>query len=201
MLGGDSSMKLKASKLDWKGKALKLRSIVLSGAPLVEIDREALDTFDFMRKALRGELGTEETNFPAMPASTLSLMWEPYSDEKGNVETIYGWSLNVTMYCVDGKPWWLVRANNKLDEPPARSITEIERVVDYLGADVQRDRIMNCSFGGGRGYTMWWTWINQLPMLEMQVRKKPFDMRIVEEGSPLPVGYERMPRAVSAGRA
>ena len=52
-------MKLKATKLDWKGKALKLRSIVLSGAPLVEIDREALDTFDFMRKALRDEVTVE----------------------------------------------------------------------------------------------------------------------------------------------
>jgi hypothetical protein len=195
-------MKLKVPKLDWKGKTLKLRSIILSGVPLVEMDREAIDMFDFMRKALRGELDAEEANLPpALPASTLSLMWEPYSDEKGNVETIYGWSLNVTMYCVDRKPWWLVRANNKLDEPPARSIAELERVVDYLGADVERDRIMNCAFGGGNGYAMWWTWINQLPMLEIQVRKKPFDMRIVEEGSPVPFGYERMPRAEAAGRA
>lgn len=195
-------MKLKASKLDWKGKALKLRSIILSGVPLVEMDREALDMFDFMRKALRGEIGAEETNFPTLPASALSLVWEPYSDERGDVETIYGWSLAATMYCVDGKPWWFVRANNKLDEPPARSIAELERVVDYLGADVERDRIMNCAFGGGNGYSMWWTWINQFPLLEMQLRKKPFDMRIVEEGSQLPVGYERMPRATPpAGRS
>jgi len=196
-------MKLKVPKLDWKGKTLKLRSIVLSGAPLVEIDREVLDMFDFMRKTLRGDHNAEEANLPMMQASPASMqclmrfMWEPYSDGKGAVESIYGWILDATTYCVDGKPWWLVRANNKLDEPPARSILKIERV-DCLGADVQRDRIMNCSFGGGRGYSMWWTWINQLPMLEMQVRKKPFDMRIVEEGSPLPVGYERMPRAMSA---
>lgn len=194
-------MKLKVPKLDWKGKALKLRSIILSGVPLVEMDREAIDMFDFMRRALRGELGAdEEANPPgaALPASVLSLMWEPYSDEKGNVETIYGWNLAATMYRVDGKPWWLARANNKLDEPPARSIAELERVVDDLGADVKRDRIMDCSFGGGNGYSMWWTWINQFPLMEIQVRKKPFDMRIVEEGSPLPVGYERMPRAPSA---
>jgi hypothetical protein len=192
-------VKLKAPKLDWKGKALKLRTIVLAGAPLVEVDREILDMFDFMRKAVRGEIS--EPRVPELPATVMPeiLVWEPYSDAKGNEESVYGWHVRATLYCADAKPWWLVRANNKLDAPPARSIVEIERVVDCLGADVQRDRIMNCSFGGGHGYSMWWTWLNQLPLLELQIRKKPFDIRHVQEGSPLPPGYERMDRARAPG--
>jgi len=189
------TMKLRTPKLDWKGKALKLRSIILSSAPLVEIDREALDMFDFMRRVLRGEISESAIPaMPTMPATALSLLWEPYSDERGETESIYGWSLAATLYCADGKPWWLARAANKLDDPPANSIPRIERVVDQLGADVQRDRIMNCSFGGGNGCAMWWTWINQFPLLEIQVRKNPRDMRVVEEGSPVPAGYERLPR-------
>jgi hypothetical protein len=189
-------VKLKVPKLDWKGKALKLRTIVLAGAPLVEIDREVLDMFEVMRKIMRAEI-SEDAVVPTFPVTPMlgKLMWEPYSDAKGNEEFVYGWHVRATLYCTNAKPWWLVRANNKLDEPPARSIVEIERVVDCLGADVQRDRIMNCSFGGGRGYSMWWTWLNQLPLLEMQIRRKPFDIRHVQEGSPLPTGYERVGRA------
>lgn len=187
-------MKLKIPKLDWKGKTLKLRRIILSSAPLVEVDRSALEVFDFMRRATRGEIGPDETAVPALPELAAGCVWEPYSDAKGDVEKIYGWELSATLYCVDGKPWWLVRAHNKLDEVPARAVAEVERVVDCLGADVQRDRIMNMAFGGGNGHSMWWTWINQFPLLEMQVRKKPLDMRVVEEGSPLLPGYERIPR-------
>lgn len=193
-----SKFKLKIPKLDWKGKTLKLRTIVLAGAPLIEAPVEVVSMFDKMRKAVRAELSADESIAPATPPGTGPLfMSEPYSDARGEVESIYGWSLQATLYCVDGKPWWLARASNKLDDPPEKSIREIERVVDFLGADVQRDRIMNCSFGNGDGYSMWWTWINQHPLLEVQIRKEPFDMRIVQEGSPCPHGYERMPRATA----
>ena len=74
-------MKLKVPKLDWRGKALKLRIIVLAGAPLVEVDRAILDMFDFMRRATRGEVS--EDSAPTLPATPMpeTLVWEPYKTE------------------------------------------------------------------------------------------------------------------------
>lgn len=197
-----SGLKLKVPKLDWKGKALKLQRIVLSGAPLVEVPREVLDMFDFMRNGLRGEL-SEDARAPKMDMAAFRnlLMWEPYSGAKGKEESVYGWDVQATLYCADSKPWWLVRAHNKLAEPSERSIVELERVVDCLGAHVDRDRIMNMSFGGDDGYSMFWTWINQLPLLEVQIRKNPYDFRMVVEGSPLPPNYIRIERPTSADKS
>jgi len=186
-------LKIKKVKLDWKGKLLKLRGIVLAGAPLYEADPLVIETFDLMRKIVRGEI-TEADNpvIPQFPESIKTWLWESFSDEKGENEKIFGWRLDATMYLASGKPWWLVRAQHHLDDPP--NVEQLESAIDFFGADVKRDRIMNISFGHGHGYVMWWTWINQFPMLEIQCRKDPPDMRIVPEGSPLPPGYTRLDR-------
>jgi hypothetical protein len=187
-------LKLKVPKLTWKGKLDKLRTIILAGAAWDEIDPEVVKLFDDMRSAVRGI--PSERDWSAKPPDDFGRwMVEPYSDAKGNPELLFGWDVQAAFYGVDGKPWWLLRASNKFDQPSRDSIQNIERAVDYFGAHVERDRIMDCSFGEGHGYSMWWTWINQHPLLETHIRKEPLDMRVVPEGSFVLPGYERIDRA------
>lgn len=186
-------LKLKVPKLTWKQKLDKLRMIILSCAAYDEIDPQVVRLFDDMRNAVRGMPSERDWDQPP-EAFGSTFMWESYSDGKGDVEQLFGWDLQVTFYGVDGKPWWLLRAFNKFDQPSPESIQKIESAADHFGAHVERDRIMNVSFGEGRGYSMWWTWINQHPLLEYHIRKEPFDTRIVAEGSPVLPGYERIER-------
>jgi len=175
----------------WKKKAERLRMMILAGAPLFEIDPLMLRTLETMRKGLRGQSSRDEFEQTlgelntSPPSAGSSFLWEPID--------IYGWAVSATMYLLDGKPWWLVRATHKKPQPSDKEITMVEKVVGHLGADPVRDRIMNTSFDA-HGYGMWWTWINQTQLYEFQTDRQTKDFRVVPEGTPVPVGWERVDR-------
>jgi hypothetical protein len=184
--------------MSWKELLDKLRTIVLSAAAWDELDPETVEALDYMRRATRGEQ-MEPRTLPGTNDWGKAFVWEPFSDEKGEPKRLFGWELAATFYGLNGKPWWLVRAFNPSDSPSAQSIKDIEAAVDYFGAHIERDRIMNVAFGNGHGHAMWWTWLNQHPLLEVHIRADPPDLRVVPEGSFVKPGYERVER-VSAKR-
>lgn len=183
----------------WKKKAERLRMIVLSGAPLFEIDPLMLRTLETMRRGLRGQASSDEFE------STLTDLKAPENEPKPNEPRmvwepidLYGWNIAATMYLLDGKPWWLVRATHKKAEPSTKEFNRVELVAEHLGADPRRDRIMNTTFGEPNGYGMWWTWINQSPLYEIHTNDTTKDWRVVLEGTPTAPGYQRIDRNASA---
>lgn len=177
----------------WKKRIARLSTIVLAGAPLHEIDPDLLRGLDAMRGALRGTVDRDEFRIataalhtPPKEEGTLRHMWEPIE--------LYGWDLAATLYLLDGKPWWLVHATHKKDEPSDKEMSIVRTAVDYLGADPARDCLMDTTFGDGLGYGMWWTWINQSPLLEIHLSHAANATRILPEGSPVQPGWERIDR-------
>lgn len=179
----------------WKKRIIRLHTMLLAGAPLNEIDPALARALEATRGALRGTISREDFDrdmagimTPPDPNAPIKHLWEPIE--------LYGWKIEATMYLLDGKPWWLARANHKRDEPAEKDFTMLRQAIDYLGADPERDCIMNTTFGGGRGYGMWWTWINQAPMMELHTTGKgnAFNMKALPEGSPVAPGWERYDR-------
>jgi hypothetical protein len=201
-------LKLKVPKLTWKGKLDKLRTIILAGAPFDEVDPDVIKAFDLMRRHCRDQLAESDADEYMRVVGQLptifNTLWEPYSNGKGNKELLFGWDLQAAFYGVDGKPWWILKATFVRSWPNEEAIRRIEEAASYFGAHVTLDRIMNHTDRLEAGYDgneseafafMWWTWINQHPLLETHIRKEPFDMRVVPEGSFVPPGYERLERA------
>ena len=181
----------------WKKKVDHLRSFILSVAELKELPTEVRKTFDLFAMYEKGFLNDKEAEaeFERLELKgTLSpLTWEPLD--------IYGWHINTTLYLCDGKIWWLVRATlkNETHLPNEKDRLSLEKVVDYLGADTKRDLMIDLvKKTETAAASIYWTWINQHQMMEMQGNpellkryKDKRGLRIVHRGAPETDGFVR----------
>ena len=102
-----------------------------------------------------------------------------------------------TMYLQSSQHWWLlhaVRRNEK--EPSDKDIAVLDKVLDHLGADPNRDTIIgprSSPAGEPRMVFGWWTWFNRWPLYEIQTNKAKRGkdmMRIVPHGTRASDGYQ-----------
>lgn len=190
---------LKPKKLDWRGKVLKLQQIVLSGPAIEDLPPNLAKILELWRARHHGKITEEEylasqANIDlSMPAE--HLIWEPYSDERGEPESLYGWHIEATMYGVSDRPYWLVRANREnTSEPTEQQLKILDKAIEILGChDTELDQICEFPDADGR-LTMWWSWFHTGPLLEIHIHPKTTDMRVVTAGAPLREGYQRMAR-------
>lgn len=191
-------MKLKAPKLDWKAKVEKLRRIVLSGVAIEELPPGMLAAFDAWRAHTHGKI-TDEACMQAIAAVQNGappepLMWEPYSDGRGDPESLYGWQIQATMFGIGGQAWWLVKAHREnAAEPTEQQLQMIRKAIELLGChDTRKDLIREFPDEQHRR-TMFWSWFHTGPLLEMHFSKSR-GVLIVNEGTPTKGDYERMDR-------
>ena len=177
----------------------KLRLIVLSSAPLIEIPAAVAATFDLWRRLTREQLSeelaeAEMQQLGAVNLGALRILWEPLSDVVGDPISPGGWNITSTMYLLRGQPWWLVRAEHPgRGEPSADAVATLETVVRLLGADAQRDLIMDMHFVEAR-WARYYTWFHTGSLYETHLNAATKDLRVVVEGTPVAPGYERMAR-------
>lgn len=193
-------MKLRIPKLTWEQKVDKLRRIVLSGASIEEAPQNVQLMLETWRSHQHGKITDEEYMQTASqrlgPAQEQDrLIWEPFSNERGDEKPLFGWWLHATLLGINGQPWWLVKAW-RIDAQPVtpEMRATIEKAVGLLGChDVRRDLIREFPDEEER-LTLFWSWFHTGKLLEIHFRKKPYDMLVVDEGTPVKAGYERMPR-------
>jgi len=188
----------KAPKLNWQQKVDKLRRIVLAGPAIEELPPSMLLGLEAWRKHHHGKI-TDDEYISIMtgltpPSPDDQPIWEPYSDEVGDEESLYGWRCQATMFGIGGQPWWLVKAHRDSSvEPTEQQFKVIAKAVELLGChDTQRDLIRKFPDEQNR-LTMFWHWFHTGPLLELHFHKK-HGMLVVNEGTPLKDGYERMER-------
>jgi hypothetical protein len=191
-------MKIKVPKLNWKQKVDKLRRIVLSGPAIEELPPDMLKVLEAWRAHIHGKLTDEEYIHAVQGIGSISgdrLIWEPYSDERGEVEALYGWQFQATLFGINGQPWWLVKAHcEKAGEPTEQQFQMMAKAIELLGChDTQRDLIQEFPDEEDR-WTMFWSWFHTGPLLELHFHSKTGNMLVVNEGTPLKDGYMRMPR-------
>lgn len=191
-------MKLKVPKLDWKQKIEKLRKIVLSSVAIENVPPDMIAVFETWR-ALTHEKITEAEYTQKMQAmqgsfSAEQLIWEPYSDERGEVEALYGWQIQATVFGINSQPYWFVRARfEKAFDPTDQQRQILEKAIELLGChDVELDLIIEFTDDDGH-WVLYWHWFHTGPLLEIHFQKG-LPMLVVNEGTPLKDGYTRMPR-------
>lgn len=197
-------MKLKVPKLTWKQKVDKLRKIVLSGPAIEELPPDMLKLLEVWRAHTQGKLTDDEYVTAAQgigPPSGDQLIWEPYSAERGEVEALYGWQFQATMFGINGQAWWLVKAHREnAAEPTEQQFQMIGKALELLGChDTKRDLIQTFPDEEDR-WTMFWSWFHAGPLLELHFHAKTHDMLVVNEGTPLKDGYMRMERISRKGK-
>ncbi len=177
----------------WKAKADKLSMVIRSGAHQLakELPPNLVRIIDMFRYTARtgdgsGLQAAIESLPPLSPEDRV--LWEPAE--------IGGWVFNATMYLDNGQLWWLLHVQRKkVHTPSAENIAFLDRVVEHLGADPQRDMII-----GPRstppGYNAipfgWWTWFNRQPLFEIHVHEAKKDLRVVPLGSRETDGYRSL---------
>jgi hypothetical protein len=190
-------MKLKVRKLDWKQKIEKLRKIVLSGPAIEDLPPGMLPLLEAWRAHTHGKLTDDEyvQAVQNIEPSGERLIWEPYSDERGEVESLYGWQLQATLFGINGQAWWFVKAHREsAAEPTEKQFKMIEKAIELLGChDAKRDLIQEFPDEEGR-WTMFWSWFHTGPLLELHFHPATHAMLVVNEGTPLKDGYTRMER-------
>jgi len=193
-------MKLKVTKLDWKQMIDKMRRIVLSGPAIEDLPPGMLTGIEAWRSHHHGKITDEEYMQIMQGVQDLGeppehLIWEPYSDERGEVESLYGWQLQATMFGVHGQPWWFVKAHRqRAAEPTEQQFQMIAKAIELLGChDTERDLIREFP-DEADCWTMFWSWFHTGPLLELHFHAKTHHMLVVNEGTPLKDGYTRMER-------
>ena len=185
----------------------KLRRIVLSSAPLNEIDTDLLRLFDFWRDETSGKFAhvseqeQEERVNGIMRAldgkpRNMGLLWEPLSNVRGETIRHYGWYIEATIYLLNEQPWWFVKANHNRDRtgPTESEIKRLDKVIELLGcADCKRDLMRYANHADGL-WARYYSWFHHGPLLETHENRKTHALRIVPEGTPLADGFERVPR-------
>lgn len=191
-------MKLKVRKLNWKQKVEKLRRIVLSGPAIEDPPPGTIRLLELWRAHHHGKLTDEEYIQGAQgirPPSGEHLIWEPYSDERGEVESLYGWQIQATIFGINGQPWWFVKAHRgNATDPSEQQFKMLDNAIELLGChDTKRDLIRDFPDEEGR-MTMFWHWFHTGPLLELHFHSTTHNMLVVEQGTPLKDGYMRMDR-------
>lgn len=180
----------------WKKRAERLRMVILSGAHQLAKELppgfvKVLAIFQRVAKSgdasqLQEEIARIHSDHPDDPKP----LWEPVE--------IYGWKIEATLYLQNGQLWWLAhaaRSNEKV--PSTKEMTFLDKVLEHLGADPTRDVIIGprSSPAGEPPLPFgWWTWFNQEPLYEIQVRgqKPKAQIRVVPLGTPEADGFVRL---------
>ena len=178
----------------WKHKAERLRMVLLSSAhqiarELPSVLSRTLAIYGRVHKTgdatgLQEEMGRVDDDGAPKP------LWEPVE--------IYGWKIEGTLYLQNGQLWWLlhaIRLNER--QPRDKDIVLLDKVLEHLGADPQRDVIIGPRTGPADEPGLlpfgWWTWFNRQPLYEVQVNKSKKGramMRVVPLGARETEGYE-----------
>ena len=157
----------------WKKKAERLRMVILSAAHQMakELPPGTAAILDLFRRVAKTGAGSniqEEFNRICIThADEPQPLWEPVD--------IYGWKIQATMYLQNDQHWWLlhaVRRNEK--EPSKKDSAVLDKILDHLGADPNRDMIIGPRSSPAGEPPMvfgWWTWFNRWPLFEVQVNK------------------------------
>jgi hypothetical protein len=192
-------MKIKIPKLNPKQKIEKLRRIVLSGPAIEELPPGELQLLETWRAHTHGKI-TDEEAYEVMKNLVLDpkkspYIWEPYSDERGEVESLQGWLFQATLFGINGQAWWLVKAHQKSTlDPTEKQLKIIHDAIGLLGChDTKRDLIREFPDESNR-WTMFWSWFHTGPLMEIHFHEKTHQMLTVLEGTPLKDGYVRMER-------
>jgi hypothetical protein len=196
--------------VNWKLKIEKLRTIVLSGCAIEAAPPGMLAVFDAWRDRRRGKLSDDDVaTIIASSPPFEAMMWEPYTDRRGEPDNLYGWTFQATMYGVGEQlqPWWLVMARRpKLPNEKEQAV--IKNAMKLLGChDPDRDHIQTIPFGVEDGGVMEiWSWFHTGPLLEVHITSTPAQkgmggMRVVREGTPVAPGYERLERVSRSANA
>lgn len=174
----------------WKKKTDRLRMTILSAghqsakelspgiAKILELFRHAHRTKDGFH--LKGDIDR-------VPADPNPMLWEPIE--------VHGWTIAASMYLQNGQLWWLVQARRCKEKsyfsatgPSAKDIGFLHKVLEHLGADLERDVIIgpNSSPPGHPPLSFgWWTWFNRDPLYDLQVKGQgsTAELRIVPLGT------------------
>lgn len=181
----------------------KLNKIVLSSAPLEEIPPKVNELYELWRRIAQGTLDSTvlEAEGEAImqrladvSMSDMRIMWEPLTDGYGEPIRPSGWSVQATMYLLNGQPWWMVEAKRDPESPPTPADDgALDKIVDRLGADAKRDRIHDMPYPE-LGWMRIFTWFHAGPLMEMHRNEKTNDFYIAVEGAMPKPGYKREPR-------
>ena len=191
--------RIKIRKLHWTQKVEKLRRIVLSGPAIEDPDPLTLKLLELWRDHTHGKITDDQymsiTSEMGPPQGIAGFIWEPYSDERGDRELLYGWDIHATLFGIREQPYWLVRARHERSgEPPEASEKILNKAIQLLGChDTHRDLIQSFPDEGDR-VVMFWSWFHTGPLMEIHLHPATHDMKTVDEGTPLPTGWERMGR-------
>lgn len=179
----------------WKNKAERLRVVIVSAAHQIakELPPGVVALLDLFRRTARtgdgSNLKEEFDQICVTHTNEPPPLWEPVD--------IYGWKIQATMYLQQGQHWWLVNASRRNEkEPSAKDMAFLDKVLEHLGADPQRDTIIgprSSPAGEPRLIFGWWTWFNRWPLYEIQTNATKHGkdrMRFVPQGTPASDGYQ-----------
>ena len=173
--------------------------IVLSCELDQPIPPEMAQSFENMRRFRKGQITEAQ-----LEASKRSLeqqqsnprwLWEPFSDMRGEPQSVYGWMIRATMYQLNGQNWWLVGAERKpSDRLPEKDVLVLGKVLEVLGGHIEHDAlsVSDLEDVACEGVPFMWTWFNQAPLYEVQVSKVKKTIRVVPRGAPESDGYTKM---------
>ena len=183
----------------WKKKAEKLRMIILSADLDQPLSPAMAESFELQRGFRKGQI-----DLPRLQSEMARLqpqlkqwdgLWEPFSDMRGEPQSVYGWMINATMYQLNDQNWWLVRAERKpSDKMPEKDVLMLSKVIEVLGGHIEHDALSVGALEDNalEGVPFMWTWFNQAPLYEVQVSKARKNIRVVPRGAPESDGYVRM---------
>jgi hypothetical protein len=186
----------------WKKKAEKLRMIILSAEIDQPLSPELAENFDVMRQFRKGKIDFDQMQLAmakleqqSRAQSSEKWLWEPFSDMRGEPQSVYGWTINATMYQLNNQNWWLVRAERRpCDRIPEKEVLMLGSVLDVLGGHIEHDALSvgELEDNMSEGIPFMWTWFNQAPLYEVQVSKAKKNIRVVPRGAPESDGYTKM---------
>lgn len=180
-------------KFGWQKKVEFLRVTLLSAGHQVakELPPGMTRILEIFRQVARtGDGSTLQAEISAIPLDAEKPLWEPIE--------VHGWSIQGTLYWNNGQLWWLLHAERRDESAPSEKDSKfLDRILDYLGADPKRDMIIGPSSSPAGEPLLpfgWWTWFNQKPLCEIQVKGqgRKAKMRIVPLDTPASDGFVRI---------
>lgn len=177
----------------WKKKVERLRVTILSAGHQIakELPPGLARVMELFRQVARTGHGSMlQEAIDQISSDAEKPLWEPIE--------VHGWKIQATLYRDNGQLWWLLHAVRKNERPPSENDSKVlDKVLDHLGADPRRDMIIGPSSSPAGKPALpfgWWSWFNQMPLYEVQVKGKGSNatMRIVPFETAVSEGYERI---------
>ena len=182
----------------------KLRNITLSSAPLVEIDPKLSEIFTLWRRQSNNTISEDEAvgeyarlKLDTEPLPPMFMVWEPLSDAGGDKIDHKGWFISTTLFLWHGQPWWMLTGTRAKKPTPAAE-KALDEIIKMIGGDPTRDLLLALPGEDGAEWSIRFAWPHVGNLLEMHIRTTPFAVKVVPEGTPVEVGFERQSRITQA---